>query len=69
VRITLARDGALLTQPQLASGVAPGDTTMRVAADNALRAVRMCAPYELPPATYDRWRDVIFTFDPREMIQ
>lgn len=68
VRISLSRDGSLLTQPQLVSGVAPGDTTMRVAADNALRAVRMCAPFELPAATYDRWRDVIFTFDPREMI-
>lgn len=69
VRITLGRDGSLLSQPQLVSGVSPGDAPMRVAADNALRAVRLCAPFELPAATYDRWRDVIFTFDPREMLQ
>ncbi|MGE3302635.1 MAG: hypothetical protein AB7M12_05925 [Hyphomonadaceae bacterium] len=66
VRVSLQRDGSLAAQPQLSSFVGPGDAPMRVAAENALRAVRMCAPYELPAATYARWRDMELIFNPNE---
>jgi len=44
---------------------------LKVAADSALRAVRMCAPYsdlKLPKNMYDQWREVIMNFDPSGMI-
>jgi hypothetical protein len=69
VHISLTRQGALASEPQLVSAVAIGDSAMRVAAENALRAVRLCAPFTLPTETYDRWREVNFTFDPREMSE
>ena len=44
---------------------------LKVAADSALRAVRMCAPYsdlKLPKNMYDQWREVIMNFDPSGML-
>ena len=38
------------------------------AADSAVRAVMLCQPYQLPPAKYALWRDMILNFDPREMF-
>ncbi len=71
VRIELNRDGSLARQPQPVSPANPAsaDPPLRVAAENALRAVRVCAPFTLPPEKYERWREIIFTFDPREMVQ
>lgn len=49
----------------------PGQESLRTAADSALRAVRMCAPYsdlKLPKNMYDQWREVIMNFDPSGMI-
>lgn len=37
--------------------------------DSAILAVRRCAPYSLPEDKYDQWRDVIITFDPKDMIK
>ena len=37
------------------------------APESALRAVRQCAPYNLPAEKYDAWKQVKVTFDPREM--
>jgi TonB family protein len=46
-----------------------GDTFFRAAADSAMRAVRQCSPLRnLPPEKYDTWRDIIMTFDPKEML-
>jgi hypothetical protein len=69
VRIDLAPDGALAEEPRLVrpSGLAGADPALRVAAENAMRAVRQCAPFELPAARYESWRAVLFTFDPRQM--
>ena len=44
---------------------------LKVAADSALRAVRMCAPYsdlQLPQNLYDQWREIKMNFDPSGMI-
>jgi len=39
------------------------------AAQSAIRAILACQPYDfLPPDRYDLWRDVILTFDPRQML-
>lgn len=46
---------------------APQGTYANLAPESAVRAVRQCAPYNLPPEKYDTWREVKVTFDPRDM--
>lgn len=46
----------------------PGQEYFRTAAESAARAVRRCAPYELPKDQYELWRVIEFNFDPREMF-
>ena len=38
------------------------------AAESALRAVRGCQPFHLPPESYEGWRDIEWVFDPRQML-
>ena len=72
VRVFLAQDGSLAQPPLLeaASRAAEsGNPYMRTAAEAALRAVNICAPYKrLPPNKYDAWREIVMTFDPTKMI-
>lgn len=66
LRITLNQDGTLAAPPRLLS---KGEgAAFRAAADSAGRAVRRCAPYDLPLQKYDKWRDIEMNFDPREML-
>ena len=46
------------------------DSFFKAAADSALRAIRspLCTPLDLPPEKYDMWKDIVVTFDPREML-
>jgi hypothetical protein len=69
VRILLKQDGELAQLPQVLDGALSSDNSfMRAAAQNARNAVIMCAPYTLLPRDqYEEWRDIEFTFDPREM--
>jgi len=39
-----------------------------LATESALRAVKGCQPYDLPPHLYDGWAEVIWEFDPSEML-
>jgi outer membrane biosynthesis protein TonB len=66
IRISLRRDGTLSGTPEVDGAIS--GVTERVAAESALRAVRRCAPYQLPPEKYDTWRDIRVTFDPRLML-
>ncbi len=38
------------------------------AAESAVRALRRCAPYFLPPEHYDSWREIVVKFDAVEMF-
>ena len=71
VSMDLGLDGRLLRDPVLVtpSSRAGANASLVVAIDNALRAVRDCAPYALPPDRYDSWRQVRFNFDPRRMAR
>ncbi|MBL4756857.1 MAG: cell envelope integrity protein TolA [Rhizobiales bacterium] len=66
IRMTLRRDGSLSGPPQVDGSI--NGNIERVAAESALRAVRRCAPYQLPPEKYETWRDIRVTFDPRQML-
>lgn len=60
-------DGTLAGEPQVTS--APNTTAGQVYAEAALRAVRTCAPFHLPPDKYEGgWKVIDWTFDPRQML-
>jgi len=63
--IALAPDGSVAGQPQVVD-VPPGRYA-QTAPESAVRAVRACAPYVLPPEKYPDWKEVKITFDPRAM--
>jgi outer membrane biosynthesis protein TonB len=46
------------------------DPYFRAAAESALRALRnpKCSPLELPADKYEQWKNIDFTFDPRDML-
>lgn len=67
VRVQFRKDGTLSAEPVLMNrGNSP---YFQVAAESAMRAVRRCAPYTMPAAKYDVWKDVEVTFDPRDMFR
>ncbi len=60
-------DGSIVGEPRVTS--APSTTAGQVYAEAALRAVKMCAPFHLPPDKYEGgWKIIDWTFDPREML-
>ena len=63
--LALNADGSVNGVPQVIE--APQGQFARQAPESALRAVRRCAPYNLPPDKYDAWREVKVTFDPQDM--
>lgn len=70
VRVKLTPSGALDGEPRLVSPPTPpyGDRSMVVAIESALRAVRLCAPYRLPPEAQDRyseWKTLDMRFAPQ----
>lgn len=67
VRIQFRQDGTLATEPTVMNrGRHP---YFQVFAESALRAIRRGQPYRLPIAKYDVWKDVVVTFDPRDMFR
>lgn len=68
IQIELGPDGNLVTEPKLIQPAsrAGADGRLLVAIDNAIRAVRQCAPFSLPDDRYTQWRLVNFKFDKRK---
>jgi len=67
IRIRLTPDKRLASPPEIVSrGTSP---RYQAAPDAAMRAVLQGQPYDmLQPSTYDQWKDMIVTFDPRQMF-
>lgn len=71
IRIHLAPDGTvlkaeILDQARLNN---PGDGFFRVAAESARRAVLRSSPLKgLPPEKYGSWREIVLTFDPKNIV-
>ena len=65
VKIALNKDGTI-------SNVEPitrdSNGYREVAINAAVRAVLSCAPYEFPSEKYELWKEIKFTFDPRNML-
>ena len=67
LRIRLKPDGSLQAPPELTnSGNSP---YFQLAAEAAMRAVRRCEPYSMPPEKYGAWREIILNFDPSQMFR
>jgi colicin import membrane protein len=68
LRWRLHPDGSLDGDPVVIEATR-NDALFRLAADNAIRAVRKCAPFPLPRDKYDHWKVIIRDFDPSAMLR
>jgi len=66
MRVTLNRDGTLKGNVELISPRSRPIGRSGIAVDVALRAVRKCAPYQLPEDDYDLWKDINVTVSPTQ---
>jgi colicin import membrane protein len=66
VRWKLRPDGSLDGEPALEGH--QSSPVYQIAAEAAVRAVKMCSPFTLPPDRYWAWKSIIWDFDPREML-
>lgn len=66
VKVFLTPGGDVDQQPEVLNS--SGNPSFRIASESAKRAVLRCAPYALPVAKYDAWKEVIINFDPRELL-
>jgi colicin import membrane protein len=73
VRVYLRRDGSLERPPEIVDQgrmFLPGEEFYRTAAEAALRAVRRAEPLQnLPVEKYEQWRELVITFDPKDMVR
>ena len=67
MRVFFKPDGMVAAQPQLVAGTASAFGPAM--ADSAKRAILTCQPFKmLRPETYDLWKDIEITFDPKDMF-
>lgn len=63
----LKEDGSLDGEPQVVRG--QNSALFQVAAEAAIRAVKACSPFQLPPDKYQAWREIrSWAFDPSKML-
>jgi len=61
IRVKLLPDGNLEGQPMMMDK--PAGPKGLVFAESAARAIVKCAPYKLPPESYESWKDITLYFD------
>lgn len=66
MRVSLNRDGTLAGNVELVSPSRRPVGRSGIAVDVALRAVRKCAPYQLPEDDYELWKDINVTISPTQ---
>jgi hypothetical protein len=66
LKLFLNQDGTVARPPELVdtAGRASSDPYFRSAAEAAMRAVLVCAPYQLPPDKFDDWSEITINFRP-----
>jgi outer membrane biosynthesis protein TonB len=65
--IALGPDGSVQSVAATDAARMRTDPVFRAFAESAMRAVQRCSPLELPPESYQVWRNIIFNFDPSLM--
>jgi len=66
IRWKLRPDGTLDGEPAVEAP--QSGAVFQIAAEAAIRAVKTCSPFTLPPDKYWAWKAIIWDFDPREML-
>lgn len=61
VYVALSRSGELVAEPRVDSYLMTGPN--RILAQSVIRAVKKCAPYSLPEAHYDEWKNMRINFE------
>jgi colicin import membrane protein len=61
VRFRLNQDGSLNGEPVIVDR--QNTPLFAIAADASVRAIKQCAPFQLPPDKYSSWSDVTWAFD------
>ncbi len=68
VTVRLSREGAITDGPDIVETVgitASNQAQVRLHQEQAIRAIRLAAPFRLPPDLYDGWNYLRLTFDKR----
>lgn len=68
LHVMLNPDGSLASAPEMRNEPLTQSSYYLAAKDATLRAVRMCAPYQLPVDRYSIWRELNLNFDPSIML-
>jgi outer membrane biosynthesis protein TonB len=69
IKVVLNRDGSVIRADIVDLGRASSDSFYRAAAESAVRAVKICSPFnELPANRYDIWQSLTLRFNPKEML-
>ena len=70
IRLQLNSDGTVITAELVDSARAARDPFFRAASESALRAVLnpRCSPLRLPPKKYEEWKNMVLSFNPRDMF-
>lgn len=66
VRVTLARDGSLVGDPEIVNTAGTTEsnrTQVRLHQEQAIKAVRLAAPFRLPPDLYEGWKSFTVNVD------
>lgn len=61
IRVTFQPDGTLAGPPAIIDK--PAGRLGLVFAESAARAITACAPYRLPPESYESWKELMLEFD------
>ncbi|MFO0995475.1 MAG: cell envelope integrity protein TolA [Alphaproteobacteria bacterium] len=70
IHMQLGPDGTVLRAEPVDSARMASDSFYRAFAESAIRAVRnpRCNPLKLPVDSYDIWRDMTLTFNPKDLV-
>lgn len=70
VRLTVSTDRRVTSATVVDQWRYNQDSFFKAAADSAIRAVNspQCETLQLPPEKYESWKDIVVTFDPRDML-
>lgn len=70
IQIAMNPDGRVRKARILDQGQMSANPFYRAMAESAYRAVMnpRCQPFKLPPEKYDRWKNMMLNFDPKEMF-
>ncbi len=68
VSVAMNPDGSVLRARIVDGSRLQGDSTYRVVAESARTAVLKCSPLRMPAKKYEQWREMILTFNPKEMF-